>query len=138
MRITNAVLNGVGVPITLGTPLADALQPALTILVNTGYTDVQTPSEGGTYNRTYDQSGVYTPFLSQATLTPQEWLQVPGDVVKALIGGITDEIQQIFGVTRCAGQFCARIRQRKPQGLACGTGDFADHLRNRTRPRSIR
>ncbi len=42
VRIINAVLNAVGVPITLGTPLADALQPALTILVNTGYTDVQT------------------------------------------------------------------------------------------------
>lgn len=98
VRITNAVLNAIGIPITLRTPLADALQPALTILVNTGYTDVQTPSEGGTYNRTYDQSGVYTPFLSQAPLTPQEWLQVPGDVVKALIGGFTDEIKKIFGV----------------------------------------
>lgn len=27
----------------------------------------------------------------------QEWLQVPGDVVKALIGGFTDDIKQIFG-----------------------------------------
>lgn len=97
-RILNAVFDAVGLPIHLGTPLADALQPALTILVNTGYTDVQTPSEGGTYNRTYDQSGVYTPFLSQAPLTPQEWLQVPGDVVKALIGGFTDEIKKIFGL----------------------------------------
>ena len=89
-RILNAVFKQVGIPITLGTPLADALQPALEILVNTGYTDVQTPSEGGTYNRTYDQSGQYIPFLSQATLTPQEWAAVPGDVVKALFNGFRD------------------------------------------------
>ncbi|GAY18807.1 PE-PPE domain-containing protein [Mycobacterium sp. shizuoka-1] len=89
-RILNAVFDAAGVPIKLGTPLADALQPALTILVNTGYTDVQTPSEGGTYNRTYDQSGQYVPFLSQATLTPQEWAAVPGDVVKALVNGFRD------------------------------------------------
>ena len=43
-RILNALFDAVGVPVHLGTPLADALQPALTILVNTGYTDVQTPT----------------------------------------------------------------------------------------------
>ncbi|MCX2931839.1 PE-PPE domain-containing protein [Mycobacterium sp. CVI_P3] len=89
-RILNAAFGALGVPIKLGTPLADALQPALEILVNTGYTDVQTPSEGGTYNRTYDQSGQYVPYLSQATLTPQEWAAVPGDVVKALFTGVKD------------------------------------------------
>ncbi len=89
-RLLNAAFDALGVGIHLGTPLADALQPALTILVNTGYTDVQTPSEGGTYNRTYDQSGQYVPYLSQATLTPQEWAQVPGDVIKALITGFKD------------------------------------------------
>ena len=89
-RILNEVFKAVGVPITLGTPLADALQPALEILVNIGYTDVQTPLEGGTYNRTYDQSGQFIPFLSQATLTPQEWAAVPGDVVKALLNGFRD------------------------------------------------
>ena len=104
----------------LGTPLADALQPAFKILVNTGYTDVITPDElndcatgcgvGETpktyadlgytaYDRSFLTSGDYTTFLSQAPLTPQEWLQVPGDVVKALIGGFTDEIKKIFGGT---------------------------------------
>jgi len=87
VRIINAVLNAVGVPITLGTPLAAALQPALTILVNTGYTDVQTPSEGGTYDRTYDQSGVYTPFLSKAPLTPAQWLAVPRNFITSLVYG---------------------------------------------------
>ena len=86
-RILNEVFKQAKIPVTLGTPLADALQPALEILVNIGYTDVQTPSEGGTYNRTYDQSAQYVPFLSQATLTPQEWVAVPGDVVRALVNG---------------------------------------------------
>jgi hypothetical protein len=89
-RILNEVFKAAKIPITLGTPLADALQPALSILVNIGYTDVQTPSEGGTYNRTYDQAGQFVPFLSQATLTPQEWAAVPGDVVKALFTGFRD------------------------------------------------
>jgi len=92
-RLLNAVFSAVGVPITLGTPLADALQPAAEILVNVGYTDVQTPSEGGTYNRTYDQSDVYTPYLSVAPLTPAEWAQVPGDVIKALISGVSDVLR---------------------------------------------
>jgi PE-PPE domain len=95
-RIINGVLGALGSSFRLGTPLADALQPALSILVNTGYTDVQTPTAGGTYNRTYDQSGVYTPFLSVRPLTGSEWLQVPGDVVRALVAGF----QNAFPILR--------------------------------------
>ena len=89
-RIVNAVFGALGLPLNLGTPLADALQPALSILVNTGYTDVQTPTDGGLYNRTYDQSGTYVPLLSQAPLTLAEWRQVPGDVARALVVGFQD------------------------------------------------
>ena len=89
-RIINAVTGALGLPINLGTPLADALEPALSILVNTGYTDIQTPTDGGTYNRTYDQSGTYVPYLSQAPLTAAEWREVPGDVVRALVVGFQD------------------------------------------------
>jgi len=96
-RIINEVFKKLNIDITLPTPLADALQPALTILVNIGYTDVQTPSEGGTYNRTFDQADVYTPFMSVPTLTPAEWAQVPGDVFRALIDGFVTEIHKIFG-----------------------------------------
>lgn len=116
-RIINALAGALGFNLNLGTPLADALQPAFKILVNTGYTDVITPDKLDTcatdcgtadaktyadlgytaYDRSFLTSGDYTPFLSQAPLTPQEWLQVPGDVVKALIGGFTDEIKHIFG-----------------------------------------
>lgn len=89
-RIVNALAGAIGLPLNLGTPLADALQPALSILVNTGYTDVQTPTEGGLYTRSYDQSGTLVPYLSQAPLTPAEWLQVPGDVARALVVGFQD------------------------------------------------
>ena len=99
-RLINAVLGALGVPLTLPTPLADALQPALEILVNTGYTDVVTPTDGGTYTRTYRQSGDYVPFLSQAPLTPAEWLQVPGDVLRALVVGFQDSFPILrFGQT---------------------------------------
>ncbi|MGV0993914.1 MAG: hypothetical protein ACOYBX_04410 [Mycobacterium sp.] len=100
VRVINALGNAIGLPLNLGTPLADALQPALSILVNTGYTDVQTPAEGGTYNRTYDQSGDYVTFLSQAPLTGAQWLQVPGDVVRALVVGFQDAFPILrFGQT---------------------------------------
>ena len=90
-RIINLVLGALGLKARLGTPLANALQPALSILVNVGYTDVVLPSEGGTYNRSFDQSGTYTQFLSKAILTPKQWLQIPGDVVRALVVGFQDQ-----------------------------------------------
>ncbi|MCW1958498.1 MAG: PE-PPE domain-containing protein [Mycobacterium sp.] len=83
-----------------GTPLADALQPALTIAVNTGYTDVQTPPEGGLSTRTFDQAGEYVPLLSQKPLTGAEWVQVPGDLARALVVGFQDAFPVLrFGKT---------------------------------------
>jgi hypothetical protein len=101
-RLINAVLGT-----DLGTPFADALQPAFKILVNTGYSDVITPNNLDTcaskcntadaqtyaqlgytaYDRSFLTAATPEPFLSVNPLTPAEWLQVPGDVVKALIGG---------------------------------------------------
>ena len=84
----------------LGTPFADALQPAFTILVNTGYSDVVTPADIAAdptladtyqpYDRTFLTSATPEPFLSVNPLTPAEWLQVPGDVVRALFTGFGD------------------------------------------------
>ena len=94
-RLINAVFG-----LDLGTPIADALQPALTILVNTGYSDVVTPADIAAdpalaqkyqpYDRTFLTSGTPETFLSVAPLTPGEWLQVPGDVIEALITGFRD------------------------------------------------
>jgi hypothetical protein len=96
-RIINFVLEKLGVEFRVPTILADILEPAARILVNIGYTDVVTPSEGGTYNRTFDQSGTPTPWLSQNPLTVQEMLAVPGDVIKALVDGFTAEMEKLFG-----------------------------------------
>ena len=105
-RIFNRIAERLELPIRMGSPLADILQPAAKILVNIGYTDVVTPDdiaedpslgdEYQPYDRTFTTSGVDTPFLSSRPLTLAEWLQVPGDVIRALIGGINDEIRDIF------------------------------------------
>jgi len=96
LRLPSRVINAV-FGTDLGTPFADALQPAFKILVNTGYSDVVTPADIEAdpalaadyqpYDRTFLTSATPEPFLSVNPLTPAEWLQVPGDVVKALIGG---------------------------------------------------
>lgn len=101
-----------GLPFRLGTPIADILQPALKILVNIGYSDVITPTDiannpdlitqgfcglgGVCYDRAFSQTGTLTPFGSVSTLTPQEWLQVPGDVLGALVTGITQQLAKPF------------------------------------------
>jgi hypothetical protein len=89
VRLTERFLRSIaGLPVR--TPIADAFQPALTILVNIGYSDVQTPSEGGTYNRMLDQMHVRKPFMSTSPLTAQEWARVPVDVLNALAQGNHD------------------------------------------------
>jgi len=96
VRLINTIVGS-----DLPTPIADALQPAFTILVNTGYSDVVTPTDIANdpalaekyqpYDRTFLTSGTPQPFLSVNPLTPAEWLQVPGDVVRALFKGFEDE-----------------------------------------------
>ena len=96
VRLPGRILGLAGINLPFPDPLdavADAVQPALVILVNIGYSDVQTPSEGGNYNRTFDQfNDPNKPFLSESPLTLEEALQVPGDVAQALIGGIQSEL----------------------------------------------
>ena len=82
------------------TPIADALQPAFKILVNTGYSDVVTPTDIAAdpvkyadfqpYDRTFLTSSTPEPFLSVAPLTRAERRQVPGDVANALVTGFRD------------------------------------------------
>lgn len=104
-RLINAVFGT-----DLGTPFADALQPAFEILVNTGYSDVITPNNlescavkcdtvdaqtyaqlgYSAYDRSFLTPSVSEPFLSVNPLTPAEWAQVPGDVVRALFTGFGD------------------------------------------------
>ncbi len=92
-------LTGTSIP----NPVADAVEPFLTMLVNIGYTDV-VRNPGGTYTRTLDQAGVLTPFGTH-TLSPQQWLFLPGDSILlsglGLGTGITESLQ--FGYTGLAG-----------------------------------
>jgi hypothetical protein len=106
LRLPSRLINAV-FKTNLGTPLADALQPAVSILVNTGYSDVITPNNldscavqcdtvdaqtfaelgYSAYDRSFLTPSVSETFLSVNPLTPAEWVQVPGDVLKALVGG---------------------------------------------------
>jgi hypothetical protein len=67
-------------------PFADAIEPALKILVNLGYTDVD---QNNGYERTLDDPGTPTPFFTLPSNV--DWNRVPGDVVNALIKGFTDQ-----------------------------------------------
>ena len=78
----------------LNNPVATALEPALTSLVNLGYTDVTRNVVNGVpeYDRTLDQAGVITPF---GTLpSGVNWVQVPGDLIAQLAAGTETAIGQ--------------------------------------------
>ena len=84
--LTNLLTLG-AFPNPLGT-LANALSPALTSLVNLGYTDVVRMPDGS-YVRTLDQAGDPTAFGSLSKGI--NWGQVPGDIVNQLFKGIEKE-----------------------------------------------
>jgi hypothetical protein len=94
--LINTALKSFNSPYLLGNPAADALAPALKILVNIAYPDVVTPTEGGTYNRTFLTAGTEIPFGSVQPLTPEEKKAVPGDVWNAFVGGVQDQLAKPF------------------------------------------
>jgi PE-PPE domain len=67
--------------------LANALAPALTSLVNLGYTDV-VRNPDGTYTRTLTEAGIPTSFFSFPAVNPA---QVIPDIVNLLVQGFTRE-----------------------------------------------
>jgi hypothetical protein len=71
---------------TFSNPFADAVEPALTILVNLGYTDVN-QEEG--YTRDFDEFDEPTAFFTLPENV--DWGQVPGDVFEAFMQGVQDE-----------------------------------------------
>ncbi|MEN4474191.1 hypothetical protein [Mycolicibacterium cosmeticum] len=89
LYLTGDVLNAVSFG-TLGTfpiRLANALAPALTSLVNLGYTDV-VRNPDGTYTRTLTDAATPTPFFSFPHVNPG---QVVNDVIKSLVNGFQKE-----------------------------------------------
>lgn len=85
--VLNAVTFG-AFPINPFNMIANALSPALTSLVNLGYTDVFFNPETGAYERTLEEAGDPTPFLSFPNVN---WSQVPGVVFNQLVQGIQKE-----------------------------------------------
>jgi hypothetical protein len=75
------------------TPVADAIEPFLKILVNTSYTDA-VRNEDGTWTRSLDEFDVPTLFGTQ-TLTRQQQAQVIGDLIAALGSGFGGESNQV-------------------------------------------
>lgn len=73
----------------LNNPIGTALGPALSSLVNLGYTDVERQwNDDGDYweyVRTFDDTGVPTAFGSFPDVN---WMNVPGDVIGALAAGV--------------------------------------------------
>ncbi len=83
------------VSLHLVNPLVQILQPALTILVNVGYPDVD-PSAG--YTRTLTDPAEPVPFGTRPGLTPAQWAEVPGAVGRALLAGFSDAVSNPFGI----------------------------------------
>jgi hypothetical protein len=76
------------------TPVADAIEPFLKILVNSAYTDVQRNADG-TWTRSLDEFDVPTLFGTQ-TLTRQQQALMAGDLIAALGQGFGDESNQVL------------------------------------------
>ncbi|WP_158168086.1 AAA family ATPase [Mycolicibacterium smegmatis] len=73
--------------LNLNNPIGTALSPALTTLVNLGYTDVRRveTADGVEYVRDFDDSDIPTAFGSFPDV---DWAKVPGDVVTQLVRGV--------------------------------------------------
>ena len=83
-------------PNSINTPIADALEPMLKILVNSAYTDV-VRNEDGTWTRTLDQAGVPTLF-GTPTLTREQAAYLAGDLITALGRGVGTELNEVLPV----------------------------------------
>lgn len=78
---------GLGALAAIPMKLANALAPALSTLVNIGYTDV-TRDANGNYTRSLSTAATETPFLSFPDI---DYGKVPGDVIGQLVNGFTKE-----------------------------------------------
>jgi hypothetical protein len=92
-----AGLVGVATGEDVNTPVADALEPVLKVLVNTSYTDA-VRNEDGSWSRSLDQMHVPTLFGTQ-TLTRTQAALLAGDILGELGRGVgseyTDVVQRV-------------------------------------------
>lgn len=122
-QLINSVLTAVKSPYLLGNPLADILEPAMTILVNIGYPDVLTPADIAAYPRLVESAeaggGGYQPYdrsfgpistvddptpaadipfgwFTNPGLTAEETRAAYGDAWKAFTGAIEAQFKKPF------------------------------------------
>lgn len=73
-------------------PIATALNPVLTSLVNLGYTDVYWDDAKGQYDRSLLEADIPTGF---GTLPADvNWLEVPGNLFASLVRGVQDAFEE--------------------------------------------
>lgn len=153
LRLPAQIINLIAGKQILGTPIADALEPAMKILVNVGYSDVLTPDELGqcaqscsdpanaktwsqlgyqAYDRQFTAGSVATPTpFGTETLTWDEWKQVPADVLGALVRGFQDMFNPTTTATPAATSAAAKApsvaaRQAAPSASAVAEAPQAD------------
>lgn len=149
LRLPAQIVNLIAGKQILGTPIADALEPAMKILVNVGYSDVLTPDELGqcavnctdpgtaqtwaqlgyqAYDRQFTTGSVATPTpFGTDTLTWDEWKQVPADVLGALVRGFQDAFNPTAVATSAAAKAPAVVaRQAAPSASAVADSPQAD------------
>jgi hypothetical protein len=111
-----AQLIGLATGQNIDTPVADAIEPFLKILVNSAYTDVQRNPDG-TWTRTLDQFGTPTLFGTQ-TLTRDQQVLMAGDLVAALGAGVGDELTDALLRTKDQLTKTFNVDLRDPQDTA--------------------
>ncbi|MGV0836826.1 ATPase [Mycolicibacterium thermoresistibile] len=72
-------------------PIATALNPVLTSLVNLGYTDVFWDEDTGQYDRTLTEAHIPTGF---GTLPDINWFDVPGNLFTSMMRGVQDAFEE--------------------------------------------
>ena len=104
----------------INTPFSDAIEPFLRILTDIAYTDV-VRNPDGTWDRTLDQFGDPTLFGTR-TLTKDQALYLPGDLIAALGRGVGDELTDVLtrvlgGVVQLLGAVGIQVPQQQVQQL---------------------
>ncbi|OBF15646.1 hypothetical protein A5727_15145 [Mycobacterium sp. ACS4331] len=104
----------------INTPFSDAIEPFLRILTDIAYTDV-VRNPDGTWDRTLDQFGNPALFGTR-TLTKDQALYLPGDLIAALGRGVGDELTDVLtrvlgGVVQLLGAVGIQVPQQQVQQL---------------------
>lgn len=119
LYLTSDLLNIVGLSPLAQIPmrLANALAPALTILTNIGYANVD---QANGYTRDFSQAGTETPFLTFPNI---DYGKALGDTFNALVGGFQKELgpNPTAGTPNALASLLGLLTGGGLSGLATGT-----------------